>query len=407
MTARRNGSLRDCVVVAMARTPFGRFGGTLQELSTTQLGALAIDETIRRAAVDADNVDSLHAGVGMIGGGVLTPARRMVLQSRLRDQTPSLTVDRACCSGMTAIGLAMRELAAGEAQLVLAGGAESLSNTPKLLPRSHGIGLVDSEATDPLALRAPFIDGSIATYTGQEALRQGVDRAAQDAWALHSHERYFAAEKAGFFIAERFPVETPAGPIETDESPRSDTSLAKLAALKTIYGSPTVTAGNAPGLNDGAAFVMLASRVCARRLGLPILAKLEAYAQVAGRPTSGTTTPAEAIMASLQRANRHLMTVDLIEINEAYAATPLVSTLHLAKLGGLAIDAVRERTNVHGGAVAIGHPLGASGARIVMTLINGLTRRGGGRGVAAICGGFGQGDALLVEVDERSGTGES
>lgn len=385
----------DCVVVAFARTPFGKFGGALKAIPTPRLGALAINEVVRRARLAPEQVESLHAGVAMIGAGALTPARQMLLQSSLSERTPSLTVDRACCSGMTAIGLAMRAIACSDAEIVIAGGAENLSATPRLLPREWGGRPGPMAVEDPLALRAPFIDGSIATYTGEEALRHGISRAEQDAWALQSHQRYFAAEESGAFASERFA----AAGLEQDEGPRRDTSLEKLASLKTVYGSPTITAGNAPGLNDGAAFVMLATQGRAEREGLPILARLRAYSEVAGGKTSGTSTPAEAITVTLKRAGLGLDAIDLIEINEAYAATPLVSTLRLAEGDKARARALRERTNVNGGAVAIGHPMGASGARLVMTLASALRQRGGGRGVAAICGGFGQGDAILVEVD--------
>ncbi len=395
MTARAAKSDRDIVVVAMARTPFGRFGGALKGVPTARLGALAIDRLLELTGVLPDTIEGLYAGVAMIGAGVLTPARQMVLQSKLIGTTPSLAVDRACCSGMTAIGLAMREIASGEAGLLIAGGAENLSATPRLLARETGSRPGKLELEDPLTLRAPFLDGSIATYTGQEALRHGVDRQQQDAWAQQSHERYFSADASSYFAEERFAVDG----LEQDEGPRRDSSLAKLSTLKTVYGSPTVTAGNAPGLNDGAAFVMLASRAYAVQHGLPVLARLSAYAQIAGGPTSGSSTPADAISAALGLRGLGLAALDLIEINEAYAATPLVSTLRLAGGDRRRAEALRQRTNVHGGAVAIGHPMGASGARLVMTLVNGLKHRGCGRGAAAICGGFGQGDAVLVEVD--------
>jgi acetyl-CoA C-acetyltransferase len=186
--------------------------------------------------------------------------------------------------------------------------------------------------------------------------------------------------------------------LTADESPRTDSSLEKLAALVPVYGGKTVTAGNAPGLNDGAAFMVLTRRDIAAEHGLEPLARVADYAQVCGGPTSGTSTPAAAILRIAQRNNLSPTARDLLEINEAYAAVPLVSTLLLADGNRAAADKLRERTNIHGGPVAIGHPLGASGARLVMTLINGLRRRGGGRGVAAICGGFGQGDAVLIEV---------
>jgi acetyl-CoA C-acetyltransferase len=389
------------VIVGYARTPFGRFFGGLKDIPAHRLGALTVDELLRRTGADPGEVAALYAGVGMASGGVFTPARETVLASRLPDTTPSLAVDRACCSGMTAIGLGWRDLLTGGSDLVICGGYDSLSRTPLWAPRARRTRPGDAAAFDPatrpydpLLLKSPVEGKAIADYTGEEALSHGVTRALQDEWAARSHARYFRAEAEGFFAAERFEV---AG-IGADEGPRPDTTPEKLGALATIYASPTITAGNAPGLSDGAAFLMLATAKKAQRLGLPPLARLMDYAQVADGPTTGSYTPAIAIRSVMKRQGRAMYEIDLLEINEAYAATPLVSTLRLGSLNPQLTAEIRERTNIHGGAVALGHPLGASGARITMTLINGLTRRGGGRGVAAICGGYGQGDAVMVEV---------
>jgi acetyl-CoA C-acetyltransferase len=379
----------------MARTAFGRFGGALRSLSTAELGVAALDAAIARLGTEPQPIAGVYVGVGMIGAGVLTPARRMVLQSCLPETTPSLTVDRACCSGMTAIGLAMRELGASDTGLIVAGGAENLSATPRLLPRDTALRPGTLAIDDPLTLRAPFLDKAIARYTGEEALAAGIDRRQQDEWAVRSHQSYFEAAAADYFSTEISPLEA----LAADEGPRPDCTLEALAVLKTVYDSPTVTPGNAPGLNDGAAFLVLASRSTAERHSLPVLARLDAYTQVAGGPTTGTSTPAQAIAVALDQLGMKIEAIDLIEINEAFAATPLVSTLRLADGDRRRAEALRRRTNIHGGAVAIGHPLGASGARLAMTLINGLRRRGGGSGFAAICGGYGQGDALLVEVE--------
>lgn len=313
--------------------------------------------------------------------------------------TASVTVDRACCSGLTAIGQGVREIAVGDAEILICGGAESLSNTPRLMPRIVRARPGNVALEDPLTLRAPFDDTAIAVYSGQEAMAQGVDRQMQDEWALGSHQRYFAAEAAGRFDFERIAVEVaPSRWLDRDESPRADASLAALERLRPVYGGPTVTAGNAPGLNDGAAFVLLADAAAAGRRGLPTLARVIGYAQVAGARTSGTSTPAAAIRRLLDRHGLDVADLAAIEINEAYAATPLVSTARLAGGDARLLARLREITNQHGGAVAIGHPLGASGARIVMALINVLRSRGGGIGAAAICGGYGQGDAVLLEV---------
>ena len=386
---------RDVVIVAYARTPFGRFGGALKDHPATELAARTIAEAVRRSGVDPHEVDALYAGVGMIAANVLTPTRRALLTgSGLPETVPSLTVDRACCSGMTAAGLAFKDIRNGDAEIVVCGGFESLSNTPFLWPRQRGARPGAVEVSDPLLLRAEFLDKAIACYTGEEAVRMGVTRAEQDEWALASHRRYFAAEAEGYFAAERFAVDG----VAADESPRADASLERLATLKTVYGSPTVTPGNAPGLNDGAAFLVAASRQAAEARGLTPLARLADYVQVAGGPTTGSYTPAVGLRRLLERRGVGPDALDRIEINEAFAATPLVSTLFLADGDRGTAQALRARTNRAGGAVAIGHPLGASGARLIMTLVNGLARSGGGLGAAAICGGFGQGDAVLVEV---------
>jgi acetyl-CoA C-acetyltransferase len=339
----------------------------------------------------------------MIGSAMLTSVRQAVLLSNLPETTPSAMIDRACCSGMTAVGMGMKDIRCGEARVVVCGGFESLSRTPVLWPRQRERRIGDVAVTDPLLMRGVVVDRPIPVYSGDESVRHGVDRRQQDEWAVQSHQRYFAADADGYFDDERFPVEVSDNKgaprtISTDESPRADTSVEKLTTLAPVYGGKTITAGNAPGLNDGAAFLMVVRRDFAEERGLEQLARLVDYVQVCGGPTSGTVTPATAITKIAERNGRGQTDWDLIEINEAYAATPLVSTLVLADGDRKAADAIRGKTNVHGGAVAIGHPLGASGARLIMTLINGLRRRGGGRGVAAICGGFGQGDAIMVEV---------
>ncbi|MGI6852538.1 thiolase family protein [Mesorhizobium sp. 1B3] len=389
----------EVVIAGAVRTPFGRFGGALREVSAPELGAFAVDAALDRAGLAPEAVEAAYLGVGMVCAGMLTPVRQAVLRSRLRQETPSLGIDRACCSGMTAVGLAFKDIRAGESSLVVAGGFESLSRTPQLLQRSHANRVGSVTVDDPLMMRGEVVENSISGYTAREALQHGVDRAMQDEWALRSHERYFAADAQGFFDAERLVFDKGATRLDKDEAPRADTSLEKLGKLRTVYDSETVTAGNAPGLSDGAAAMIVASTSAAKAHGLDVQATIVAYAQVCGGPTSGSYTPAAAICEVLRKADARLDDVALIEINEAFAATPLVSTLRLADGDQAGAERLRERTNVHGGAVAIGHPLGASGARLVTTLAAALRARGGGLGLAAICGGFGQGDAVLVRVD--------
>lgn len=396
-------SPHDVVVASVARTPFGRFEGKLSGIDAPTLGALAIDEAVRRARIVGDAVDAVYGGVGLIAAALLTPVREAVLRTRLPETTPSAAIDRACCSGMTAVGFAFKDIRLGEAKAVVCGGFDALSRTPLLLPRQRPrIGNVS--ASDPLLLRGTLVEQPISVYSGEEALRLGIDREQQDRWAVQSHARYAAAQAQGFFDFERFAVTVTDAKgneesVLEDESPRPDTSYEKLAKLKPVYGGKSITAGNAPGLNDGAAFLVLCRRDFAQAHGLAVLARIADYVQLAGGPTSGTSTPGRAVLRLAERNRFQPADLDLIEINEAYAATPLVSTLTMANGDAALAARLRERTNVHGGAVALGHPLGASGARLVMTLINGLRRRGGGRGAAAICGGFGQGDGILLEVE--------
>ena len=393
---------REVVVCAIARSPFGRFGGALSSLALPELGAQVLDGLLARVSVKPEEVGALYCGVGLAGAAALTVTRQMVLRSSLPETLPSVGIDRACCSGMTAIGQAARDIVMGMVDVAIAGGMESLSNMPIFLPRQRGIRPGSVQLTDPLILGGAAVDRPIAVYSGEEALRFGVEREQQDAWAVGSHTRYFEAQRKGLFDAEIVPVTVP-GPkgdalVQADEGPRLDTTLEKLSRLKTVYGSPTITAGNAPGLSDGAAFLMLASRELAESRGWPILGRIRAYAQVAGSPTSGTSLPAVAMKRVLEVDDTNASMLDRIEINEAYAATALVSTQVLANGAEADLAELRARTNPWGGAVAIGHPLGASGARLVMTLLAGFAASGKPqRGAAAICGGFGQGDAVLVD----------
>ena len=393
-------------VYGVARTPFGKFQGQLSGYSAAALGAAAINEVLARSSLPASAIDSVLIGQGMIGGAALTVGRQAVLYSDLPETTPSLGLDRACCSGMSSVAVAMAELRNGTmANALICGGLESLSTTPRLLPRKIPL-TGDAGFEDPLLLNSPFSDGSIARYTSEEALKFGVDRAAQDEWALKSHARYFAAEDRGFFAFERFALQAmPASDrldpsmVIADESPRRDSDLEKLSRLSPVRGSTTITAGNAPGLSDGAAFMLIGGSSVAARFGATPLAEIVATVRVAEGPTSGTRTPAIAIQKLLAACHLRIEQIDAIEINEAFAATPLVSTLVLAGSDVRLAEKLRRITNQNGGSVAIGHPMGASGARIISTLINQLRSRGGGLGVAAICGGFGQGEAVLIKMD--------
>ncbi|MVW70330.1 thiolase family protein [Bordetella sp. 15P40C-2] len=393
---------REVVVCAFARSPFGRFGGVLSPLTLPDLGAQVINALLTKSGIPAADIGAAYCGIGLAGAAALTVTRQTVLRSVLAQELPSVGIDRACCSGMTAIAQAARDIMLGLQDVAIAGGMESLSNMPMYLPRQRSIRPGSVQLKDPLILGGDAVDRPIAVYSGEEAERFGVDRSQQDAWAAQSHQRYFEALEQGAFAKEIVPVEVANGPevtrVTADEGPRPDTTPSKLARLKTVYGSPTITAGNAPGLSDGAAFLVLSTRAFATQRGWPVLGHITSYAQAAGGPTSGTSLPATAIERLLAIEGADILDFDRIEINEAYAATALVSTQVLSQGSQADLATIRSRTNPWGGAVAIGHPLGASGARLVMTLLSGFEKAGKKqRGIAAICGGFGQSDALVVE----------
>ncbi len=391
--------MRRVHVAAMARTPFGKFRGCLSALDAIDIGAHLIDGLLDRDGDGERLPEAVHGGAGLLGGSHLTTLRQSIIRSRLPNTTPSQGVDRACCSGMSAISNATAWLKAGAGDKALAIGVESLSNTPLLLHRGSDRKINSLGLVDPLLLSGSVSEKTIAQYTSEEALKHGVGRADQDAWALRSHERYFAGKQAGIFADQIIPVENSGQRIVEDEGPRENSSLDRLAGLATVNGSATITAGNAPGLSDGAAGLVLVSGDAGSGAddNAP-LAEIVDCVQLAGDLQTGTSIPAAAILRLLQRNRLSLEQVDVIEINEAFAATPLVSTGVLAQETGTDLAALRTRTNSHGGAVAIGHPLGASGVRIVMQAISRLRARGGGTAICAICGGFGQGEAVLLRL---------
>lgn len=398
-------------VVSAVRTPVGRYGGALREVPTVELGALVVRSAAERAGVAPDGVGSVILGT-CVPGPPMTAARVAAMLADLPQSTLSLTVDRACCSAMTAIGVADAQMRAGFADVVAAGGMENMSSTPHLLPRRWGNRPADIVSEDPLIIRNPVLDAPVARYTGEVGLEFGYDRAAQDEWAVTSQQRWGAAHEAGRFAAELVPVPRPGGdPLSRDEPPRPETTVEQLARLRTVYGSPTVTPGNAPGLNDGAAAVLLATPRAVAARGLRPLARIRGFASVSGDPRYAAALPADAIELVLRNGGATIDDIDLLEINEAFAATALVSTHLLATKFKADVAALRARTNVDGGAVAIGHPVGASGARIVVHLVHEMRRRGGGLVVASICGGVGQADAIFLEVfapsTEENGNGNT
>ncbi|MBN2494180.1 MAG: thiolase family protein [Deltaproteobacteria bacterium] len=398
---------KDVVIAAVARTPFGKYGGALRDVPALALGCHVVKALLERAGLAAEQIDELDMGCCIPAetmGIAAVVARRVLLESGIPPDRPSVTIDRACCSALSACQWAWRSLVLGEAGLVIAGGTDNMSRTPHLVQGLRwGLRLGSAELEDPLYRMEYKGYTPVSVDAGELALEHGVDREAQDRWALQSQQRYEAARKAGKFKEEiaPFPVRDARGReqvIDSDELPRPDTSLEKLAALKTVYGSPTVTAGNAPGLDAGAAGVVLTTRARAAELGLEPLARLVSVTSAAEPPRRIASVPAAAIRKAIDSAGWPLGDLALIEINEAFAAMPLVSSKILAGGDPGRTEALRERINVNGGAIAIGHPIGASGARVLLTLVLELRRRGGGRGAAAICGGLAQGDCALVEV---------
>jgi acetyl-CoA C-acetyltransferase len=393
----------DVVVLGAKRTPFGRFGGAMKALPIPLLGAHAARAALDDAGVSADMIDEVALGVNLPGSD-RSIARQLALHAGVPDDRTAYTVDRACCSSLTAFSLGARAIQVGDARLALVGGAENMSRVPYFLEDmrwGHRLGGI--EIKDQLVISCPCTGVPRAVQAADEALRYDVDRAQQDAWALRSQRRAADAAAAGRFDDQIAPIELQDGrggvtAVDADENLRGDVTLERLAALPTVYGSATVTAGNAPGLSTGASQLVIADAEAAASLGTRPLATLLATARVSGPPANIASIPATAVRRVLERAGVALDDVDLIEINEAFAAVPLVSTQILAGGDIARADALRERVNVNGGAIAIGHPTGATAGRLIMNVIYELRRRGGGLGLVALCGGIGEAEAALLQV---------
>lgn len=403
----------DVVIVSALRTPFGRFDGLLRSIDSIDLGVIALKTVVDRVGLDPAEVDEIYYGTCIPAEYAIytnVPARQISLLAGFPETAISLTIDRACCSSMTALRMGFRAIRAGEADVVIACGAENMGNVPLIASAAKtrwGNRLGPIELEDVLYELGYGRKGfaPVATDAGEVALEYGITREMQDAWATRSHARWHRAFAEGKFRPgeEIVPVSVPQRRgeplvLDRDESPRENVDPEKMARLKTVYGSPTVTPGNAPGLNSGASAIMIMRRSRADRLGLRPLATVAACRCAAGAPKYMACVPAQTIEALLDATGRSMDEMDLVEINEAFAAVTLVSLKMLAGDDPRRFEALQARTNVNGGAVAIGHPVGASGARITMTLMYELIRRGGGTGVAAICGGLSQGEALLLEV---------
>ncbi len=388
------------VISAGARTPIGRFGGTLAILPAVALGGHAVRAALERTGVDPEAVEHVVMGhVLQAGQGQIT-ARQAAVRAGIPMTVPALTVNKVCLSGLNAIATAAQYVELGQAGLLVAGGMESMSNAPYLVPKARfGARMGDAELVDAMVhdgLWDAFDDAHMGGLSDETNRRLGIDRAAQDEWAARSHERAAEATKRGLLAEEIEPVMVPQRrdhvTVDQDEGIRPGTTADSLGRLRPAFSPEgTITAGNASQISDGAAAVVVTSRERAAADGLPVLATVVAYGTVAGPDTSLHSQPSRAIADACRRAGVAPADLDLVEINEAFAAVALRSTQELELDEGI--------VNVNGGAVALGHPIGASGARVVLTLAMELRRRGGGLGAAALCGGGGQGDALLVRVE--------
>ncbi len=400
----------EIVIVSAVRTPFSRFDTVMSDIASIDLGVMVMKEVIQRVGIKPEEVDDISYGTCVLAEAALetdVPARQATLLAGFPAENISVSLDRACCSSLTCLRLGVRAIKAGEAEIAMAVGAENMPRTPHLAPGlRRGARLGHIKLIDCLFELGYAAKGfnPVAKDAGEVALEYGVNREMQDAWALGSQEKYAKAYAEGKFKIgeELMPVVIPQKKgepilIEKDESPRN-TNIEALSKLKPIYGSPTVTAGNAPTMGAGASAILIMPRKKAEEKGLKPLATIVNIVASATEPRGIATIPAFTIQKALDGAGLTIDDMQLIEINEAFAAMPLVSTKILAKDDEKKWKEIQNKTNVNGGAIAIGHPVGASAARITMTLAYELRRRGGGYGVAAICGGLAQGEAVIIKV---------
>lgn len=395
----------EVVIVSAARTPFDKFGGPMKGMTTVQLASIAAKAAMKNAQLDPKDVEEFYLGINMPTQN-RSIARQAALEAGIPETANSLTVDRACCSSYAAIAMGYRSIALGEAKVTVCGGSENMSNVPYFLSDLRwGKRLGDIVLKDIMVVACPYTGEPRAVQAGKGAVKYGISREEQDAWAYRSQQYYAKAEAAGKFKEEIVPVvlkdkkgkETI---IDRDQSPRPQTTIEQLAKLKTVYGSPTVTAGNAPGLSTGAAIVVLMSKDEAARRGLKPMATIISHAQASDHPDGISYIPAFAAKKALAKAHMTIDQINLIEINEAFAVMPLVSTKILGGNDPKKIEALRAITNVNGGAIAIGHPTGATAARLVMTVCKEMRRRGGGYALASICGGIGEGECMIFKVEK-------
>jgi acetyl-CoA C-acetyltransferase len=408
-------AVREVVVVEACRTPYGRFGGALKDFTAPELGALAIKEVIRRTngKVKPADVDYVFMGQVVPAGCGQIPSRQATILAGLPESIPSITVNKVCSSGIKPIDLAVQMIQLGRAEICIAGGQESMSNGPYALPEMRWgarMGLPTRPVLDLTVydgLWDAFYNRHMAIHGSEVGDEFGVTRQDQDEWALRSQLAAVEAMKTGKLDDEIFPVEVKQGKkvviFDKDEGPRPETTMDGLAKLPPVFnhkspvtgGPGSVTAGNAPGVNDGGDVCLLMSREMADKLGIKPLFTVLDYAEVSQPPKDIATVPGLAIRKLLEQNSMTLDQIDLLEINEAFAAVVLVSARCIL---GMSKEDMFKRVNVNGSAIAYGHPIGATGARIVMTLAYELRRRGGGIGVCGICSGHAQGDAMLIKV---------
>ena len=379
------------MIVAAVRTPFGKLGGGLADKQATELGALALRAGLDRAGIEDGEVEYVIMGQVLQAGAGQAPARQAAIGAGLPKETPADTINKVCASSIRAVEIADSMIRAGQHDVIVTGGMESMSNAPYLVKKARfGYRLGHGELLDSMifdGLTDAYDQLHMVQHNSMVSRELGIRREEQDAWAVRSHERAAAAQDAGRYDDEIVPV----GNVTADESLRRDTTLDSLAKLKPVFDPEgTTTAGNAPGVNDGASCVVVTSEEFARRRGLEILGTIVSQGYVADDFAYLVRTPANAAAKAFERAGKTIEDVKRVEINEAFASVALNSTRLLG--------ADEEIVNVNGGAVALGHPIGASGGRIVATMVHELRRNGGGLGLAAICSGGGQGDALLIEV---------
>ena len=388
----------DVVILSGCRTAIGTYGGVFKDVSAVELGTVAVGEAVRRSGVRPDQVDEVILGCILQAGLGMNPARQAAIKAGLPDSVPATTVNKVCGSGLQSVMMAAQAIKAGDAEIVVAGGTENMTRAPYLLPGARwGQRLGNGTVLDHMiheGLTDAFHDIHMGITAENLVERYGISRADQDAFAAESQRRAEAAIKGGAFKDEIVPVVVPGKKgdtrVETDEHPRPGTTAESLAKLKPAFKPDgTVTAGNASGLNDGAAALVVAGAEHARRLGLAPIARVVSYASAAVDPRVMGIGPVPAVRKALEKAGLGTDAIDLFELNEAFAAQSL------AVLRELKLDA--QKVNVLGGAIALGHPIGASGARILVTLLHALRARGRRHGVAALCIGGGQGVAMVVE----------